>query len=94
MRGFGIETKFEKKEITNEPNKVGEYAPAMGSQSTGWDSLKYVPFKGNQNAFTKASISQNKATNVQSKSNAFTKAISATSITYGSSYDKLQSRFI
>ena len=90
MRGLGIETKFEKKEIT----KVGEYAPAMGSQSTGWDSLKYVPFKGNQNAFTKASISQNKATNVPSKSNAFTKAISATSITHGRTYEKLQSRFI
>lgn len=94
MRGSGIETKFEVKDVTSEPNKVGEHSPAMGSQSTGWDSLKDVPFRGNQNAFTKATTSQAQTRSELSRSNAFTKATSTTGIALGSSHDKSQSRSV
>lgn len=71
MRNYGDQTRFEK-EVTTEPNKVGEVAPALGNQTKGWDSLKEVPFRGNQNAFSKASARQNSVSGTQS--NAISKA--------------------
>lgn len=45
MRNYNNPGRFEK-ELTDEPNKMGEYAPAMGADTSGWDSLKDVPFRG------------------------------------------------
>ena len=71
MRNYCDQTRFEK-EVTTEPNKVGEIAPALGDRTKGWDSLKEVPFRGNQNAFSKASARQNSISS--SQSNAISKA--------------------
>lgn len=72
MRNYGDQTRFEK-EMTTEPNKVGEFPPALGDQTKGWDSLKEVPFRGNQNAFAQASTKQSQR-NDSVQSNAFSKA--------------------
>lgn len=73
MRNYGDQTRFEK-DVTNEPNKVGEFSPAMGSQTTGWDSLKEVPFRGNTNAFVQATSKQNANSSSATHNNAFKKA--------------------
>ena len=89
-----LKQNMERKKITSEPNKVGEYAPIMGTQSTGWDSLKNVPFMRNQNAFKKATTGLCWTTRIQSHSNAFAKATSAISVAHGSSYTNLLNRCI
>lgn len=73
MRNYGDQTRFEK-DVTNEPNRVGEFPPTMGSQTTGWDSLKEVPFRGSNNAFAKAASKQNTNTSSVSHNNAFKQA--------------------
>lgn len=45
MRNYNNPVRFEK-EMTDEPEKVGEQAPAMGADTSGWDKLKDVPFRG------------------------------------------------
>lgn len=49
MRNYNDPARFEK-ETTTEPNKVGEQAPAVETDTSGWDSLKDVPFRGEQTA--------------------------------------------
>lgn len=51
MRNYNDPTRFEK-ETTDEPNKIGEQAHAMGSDTSGWDSLKDVPFAGDKSTAT------------------------------------------
>ena len=70
MRNYGDQTRFEK-DVTNEPNRVGESPPAIGPQTKGWDSLKEVPFKGNSNAFAQAASKQNAYGSSVSQNNAF-----------------------
>lgn len=45
MKNYNAPTRFEK-EMTDEPEKVGEWAPAMGTDTSSWDQLKDVPFRG------------------------------------------------
>lgn len=47
MKNYNAPTRFEK-EMTDEPEKVGERAPAMGTDMSGWDQLKDVPFRGDK----------------------------------------------
>ncbi len=47
MRNYNNPARFEK-EMTDEPEKVGEQAPAMGTDASGWDKLKDVPFRGDK----------------------------------------------
>lgn len=47
MRNYSDPMRFEK-EMTDEPEKVGEQAPAMGTDTSGWDTLKDVPFRGDK----------------------------------------------
>ena len=70
MRNYGNQTRFEK-DVTNEPNKVGEFPPVMGNQTSGWDSLKEVPFRGSNNAFAQAASRQNSNSSSTSHNNAF-----------------------
>ena len=41
MRNYNDPRRFEK-EVTDEPEKAGEQAPSMGSDTSGWDQLKDV----------------------------------------------------
>lgn len=47
MRNYNNPTRFEK-EMTYEPEKVGEQVPTMGTATSGWDKLKDVPFRGDK----------------------------------------------
>jgi len=47
MRNYNDPRRFEK-EVTDEPEKIGEQAPAMGTDTSGWDQLKDVPFRGDK----------------------------------------------
>lgn len=47
MKNYNAPTRFEK-EMTNEPAKAGEWAPAMETDTSSWDQLKDVPFRGDK----------------------------------------------
>ncbi len=47
MRNYNNPARFEK-EMTDEPEKVGEQAPAVGTETSDWDKLKDVPFRGDE----------------------------------------------
>ena len=47
MKNYNAPTRFEK-EMTDEPEKVGEWAPAMGTDTSSWDHLKDVLFRGDK----------------------------------------------
>lgn len=47
MRNYNNSASFEK-EITDEPEKVGEQTPAMGTDTSGWDKLMDAPFRGDK----------------------------------------------
>ena len=47
MRNYNDPRRLEK-EVTDEPEKAGEQAPSMGSDTSGWDQLKDVPFRGDK----------------------------------------------
>ena len=34
--------------MTDEPEKIGEASPAMGTDISNWDQLKDVPFRGDK----------------------------------------------
>ena len=70
MRYYGDQTRFEK-EVTNEPNRVGEFPTAMETKTKDWDSLKEVPYRGNGNAFAQAVPKQNENISLVSHNNAF-----------------------
>lgn len=47
MKNYNAPTRFEK-EMTDEPEMVGEWAPAMGTDTSSWDHLKDVLFRGDK----------------------------------------------
>lgn len=47
MKNYNAPTRFEK-EMTDEPEKVGEWAPTMGTDTSSWDHLKDVLFRGDK----------------------------------------------
>lgn len=47
MKNYNAPTRFEK-EMTDEPGEVGEWAPAMGTDTSSWDHLKDVLFRGDK----------------------------------------------
>lgn len=47
MKNYNAPTRFEK-EMTDEPEKIGEASPAMGTGISNWDQLKDVPFRGDK----------------------------------------------
>lgn len=47
MRNYNHLARFEKK-LTDEPEKVGEQAPARITGTSDWDKLKDVPFRGDK----------------------------------------------
>ena len=49
MRHRFNDESWPEKELTNEPNKVSEYPPSYGTESSKWDSVKDVPFAGDAN---------------------------------------------
>lgn len=47
MRNYNDPRRFEK-ELTDEPEKVEKQAPAIGTDTSGWNDLKNVPFRGDK----------------------------------------------
>lgn len=57
MRNNSDPKRFEK-EMTDEPNMASEQSPAMGTNQTGWDSLRDVPFAGDKSTMSHESQEQ------------------------------------